>query len=145
MTLDLTQENIDKADAPTLDAMVAVHVMGWPCCSWKELPKGPCAIRFGDGSIRSYNEASSPFAPSTDPRDFWRVVERMREMGWLFHITVCFNGYIASGREYFVPHGDWSRSHCKNGFVQQEDDFAGVAICRAALRAVLAGKENEHA
>jgi hypothetical protein len=69
----------------------------------------------------------------------WRVVEEMRERGWLLNFNGCYNGWIITGHRYELSaDGDWGKSRMTSDIVQEAGDSAPEAICRAALAALTA-------
>lgn len=73
----------------------------------------------------------------------WRVVDEMKNRGWLFHVLAMVEGFVVNARRYeFLVQGDWPTSMLSRDMVQEIGDSAPEAICRAglaALRTVKAG------
>lgn len=71
-----------------LDRITAERVMGWPTIDFsQQAPKGGY-IRAG----AAYHGADHPrrcetFQPSTDPRDTFAVVDKLRAEGWKFSLV----------------------------------------------------------
>jgi hypothetical protein len=115
---EMTREEILSMEAGReLDALVAVEVMGWhndhevPYYDW----------------VQESNEVihiSKRWSPSSDIGAAWEVVEKMIANGW-------WNTDIGFGSGIVVSFDDGSTTH------QAKADTAPLAICRAALLAVM--------
>jgi hypothetical protein len=66
-----------------------------------------------------------------------QVMDRMWQLGWLFHLSALCNGYVVTGQQYALPpSGDWREAMLAGGMVQEVGDTAAEAIGLAALKAV---------
>jgi hypothetical protein len=116
-------------DSRGLDALVAEKVMGWTVAYDKlngyDVEDGEGAIGFPPGEEIIPN-VSVPYAIedySTDIRDAWRVVEKMRADGYGADINV---------RDDYMECDFWRGNHT-DGVASA--DTVPEAICLAALRA----------
>jgi hypothetical protein len=110
----MTPEDIDNMQAGReLDALVAQNLMNWRVTQ----ACGVYAVCFGD-SI-----AQLPYF-STDIKDAWLVVDKLRELGLPVHIQVTQHQYGVVGYRDIL-NDDWMWA-----------DTAPLAICRAALMAL---------
>lgn len=104
-----------------LDALVAEHVMGYECvCSDEPVD---CPVHYAE-------DLDTLLPYSTDIAAAWPVVERMRELRWVFSLCT-----LNAGDFYciFKVHEFSSRP---SAIHDARADTAPHAICLAALRAV---------
>jgi hypothetical protein len=115
------------------DVLVATQVMGWKVLTPAEtehlddVSDQMCVLDSHDGLLRYYQVRSNywelrPWSPTSDIRDAWDVVEKLR----LFVGPVPYNDgeWMASPESYW---GD---------FTTESAATAPLAICNAALKAV---------
>ena len=106
--------DIDKMEAgPEMDALVAERVMGWTAERKPGLPH----LWLPPGHF------ISGWSPSTDISAAWQVVEKMLEKHEAFHLE-----YIPDKQWYAMF---WFATYFTSA------DTAPLAICRAALKAVV--------
>ena len=123
----MTRDEILAMEAgPELDALVAEKVMGWQLTSayqlgpaWaRDIPWGELVLK---NAVAYY---AHEWGPSTDIAPAWKVVEKMhKEYG------IDVNG-LASGGFVCTIYG-------VDGHWRTYDETAPLAICRAALLAVM--------
>lgn len=107
---------------PALDAWICLHVMGWQFRQpMPSLPECFCPPGKPNGMTR-------PPYYSADIREAWRVVERMRELGYRMTITMGINTSMRS-------------AECVCSFVKTVPEIvvartAPLSICLAAKRAL---------
>lgn len=117
-----------------MDARVAETVMGWLVVEgggedWYErlVTRWPCLVMFPAGNVclhRSEYGESESWKPSTDIAAAWEVVEHLQKSGWWLLLT--------SPRKSTPL---WTA--VLPGLVYSESETAPLAICRAALLAVV--------
>lgn len=133
-------KGLDKSEARALNVRVASVIMGWT--QWTDLsgdcPDTPGLTVFADwgdsADMTVYvndgdddeGEPDFYFNPAEDMDDAWRVLERMRERGWLMHVLAMLEGYVVNANE----------TGGRDGMVQIPCDTAQEGICLAALKAV---------
>lgn len=112
-----------------IDVAIATRVMGW-----KHDELYPQLFWFCGGE--EGHKHKYHWHPSSSISDAWRVLGRMKQLGWLASITQCYNGYVVTGRQYrFETPGDWQKSRLTGQIVQREADDVETAICLFALDA----------
>ena len=121
---------IDEMQAgPEMNALVAEKVMGWTRCSNEDCQgcDHPIYLTGGRWIVRvpgrDWDDDDYIFAPSTGISAAWMVVEKMREMGFMFRLQ----SFDTVGAEFQQPWGF---------FVSSSATTAPPAICKAALKAV---------
>ncbi len=118
----MTTDEIRSLDGPALDAAVDVALFGY---------EPPDFISYSDRSIHE------PF--STSIVSAWKIVEAMAAKGWTVHMRRS-DGTPEPARAAF-----YRAAPCyRDGYRQVEEDAATVplAICRAALLAVMEGDDG---
>jgi len=133
----MTREEILKLEPGSeLDRLVAERVMGWQESS-------DFAIEKETGDLLKIDLSDSIFkglwkwSPSTDIAAAWEVVRKMLDSGW--------------GCEIYSPNNPYALENADKWFVvfakSEQPDFraralfAPLAICRAALLAVMKGEK----
>lgn len=124
---------------------IAIEVMGWGKSPDK-------AYDHQSGYISAFGPHiwdGRDFSPSTDIADAWRVVERMRGLGWLIILRPCDEAFYFDENEIGASAPGWSaeirRPETDEARPEafEEDVGAPLAICKAALAAVRAMKGAE--
>ena len=101
-----------------LDRLTAERVMGWPTIDFSQSPPATGYIRAG----AAYHGSDHPrrcetFEPSTDPRDTFAVVDKLRAEGWRLTLEDSVAGYdamfierdaeeVLTGRIFYGTHED---------------------------------------
>jgi hypothetical protein len=111
-----------------LDEAVAVKVMGWEVS-----PVVEGSPYHGGSYVRQGPMWHRLFNPSTDIAEAWRVVERMRELG--FWVSVEFDGIACFCAWFGWGSVDRPAGQCQTG-PECANPTAPRAICEAALAAL---------
>lgn len=130
-TVDLTSTPINELPAGRLiDGLVAIEVMGWTRDTFVETEGWNSGVQayspwYPAGEKLTLQNMRHAFTPSTDIKQAWEVVERLRALGHYANVNV---------RREVV----WCRIENCDGdeLVAVKVDTAPLAICRAALMAV---------
>lgn len=144
--------DINKMSIAELEYAVAVEVMGWHRRSDDgSLCVDGCWLCDPQGDVRSAFDLWSPIRCSTwsaEQRDM--VVSRMRSLGMISTLQEIDPEMLPTWEEYedtyylwkacFVPMGKSTK-----GEICAYAESPGLAVCRAALKAVRAMRENSHA
>lgn len=112
-----------------MDAAICAAVfgckIGWVCDGPAPEPYCDCwPLTHGNGSMANLRDYSTSIA------DAWRLVERMRELGYWLKLTGPWTAEDADYSAGFTPFGT---VHCGSSWVQATGDTAQLAINRAAL------------
>lgn len=118
-----------------LDCEVAEKFMGWRVhnrnTAWwveKELETS----LLSSGGVMGLTCGTERFSPSTNIADAWRVVEKMRAMGFGCHITAVSN--LDRTRHFWAV--DFSNPNTERSGHEHDTTAAPLAICIAALAAL---------
>jgi hypothetical protein len=70
--------------------------------------------------------------------DVWRVVEELKDHGWLPHVLAMTDGWVVNARRYDLRSGRWDADDVMqtSDMVQEIGDEVGEAICNAAVAAM---------
>lgn len=111
----------------------------WASCVGYESPKGWWLAEIGtdhegtdDDNVKW--QPLQGIAEAIEPA--WRLIEDMKDRGWLISLNQCADGWVATGRYYVVSGGDWQNAGLNSDIVQEVGDTAPEAICRASLEAL---------
>ena len=141
----LTADSIDElAAGRELDALVAEHVEGWTWDPWKGgnriervlmAPKPTTVMLFVGAYVLAGELVITDNLPhySTDIAAAWQVVEAMHGRGLRYAIKGYFEGVASHG--CIFDDENWVDS---NPLYKAVAETVPLAICRAALKAVLA-------
>ena len=124
---------------PELDRLVAEKVMGWTNLDdmWSPFLRNPSTGLYR----KDANQQKTRWAPSTDIRAAWEVVEKLRTDGWapsLFGPIPEDGPWAGLAIVWYAQlERQWlDRTGKPREFAEDYGDTAPLAICLAALRAV---------